>query len=169
MVTPALTDGSQLYKIEAPTPITWAWNYTSVQGKPTAIDVLVSCSVASATWTLTQNMTYEPQATFTWDTAAYQRKAVDQRLLTEQYTLIIYDADGSPTGTAEAGYLAPFDGFLFGLYAKQPYQNLSEWDCVTCSAAPGDLDRGALGFALSMSLITVLSFTWYVVGFAGLL
>ena len=168
MVKPALTDGSQLYKIEAPTPITWAWNYTSVQADPTAIDVLVSCSVASATWTLTQNMTYEPQATFTWDTAEYQRKAVDQRLLTEQYTLLIYDADGGPSSTAEPGYLAPFDGFTFGLYAKQPYQNLSEWDCVTCSAGTA-LDRGALGLALSMSAITVLSFTWYVVGFAGLL
>lgn len=169
MVTPAVTDASQLYKIEAPTPITWVWNYTSVQADPTAVDVLVSCSTASATWTLTQNMTYEPQATFTWDTWEYQRSHVDNKLVTAEYTLIIYDADTAYTDNAEAGYLAPFSGFRFGLYAAQPYHNLSDWECVTCSAASGDLDRQALGFAVSMSLVTVLSFTWYVVGFAGLL
>lgn len=169
MQTPALTAGSQLYKIENPTPITWVWNYTQLQAEPTAIDVLVSCSVATATWTLTQNMTFETQPTFTWDTWEYQRSHVDQKLLTEQYTLIIYDADSDPTSTAEAGYLAPFDGFRFGLYATQAYHNLSEWECVTCSAGNGDLDRKALGFAVSMSLITIFSFTWYVVGFAGLL
>lgn len=168
MLTPAVTAGSQLYKIEAPTPITWVWNYTMVQETPSAIDVLVSCSTASATWTLTQNMTFEPTATFTWDTAKYQSEHVDKKLLTEQYTLIIYEADTAPTDRADPGYLTPFDGFRFGLYAKQPYHNLSDWDCVTCSAGNGDLDRQALGFAVSMSVITVLSFTWYVVGIAGL-
>ncbi|RYO87828.1 hypothetical protein DL762_004014 [Monosporascus cannonballus] len=168
MVTPAITDGFQLYKIENPTPITWVWNYTQLQGKPTAIDVKVSCSVASATWTLTQNMTFRSPATFTWDTANFQTPGQDA-LLTEQYTLLVHDSDSSPTDQAEPGYLAPFDGFRFGLYRKGRYEPLNEWDCVTCSAAHGDLDRKALGFAVSMSAITVLTFTWYVAGFAGLL
>ncbi|RYP15210.1 hypothetical protein DL765_005849 [Monosporascus sp. GIB2] len=168
MVTPAITDGFPLYKIENPTPVTWVWNYTQLKGKPTAIDVKVSCSVASATWTLTQNMTFKSPATFTWDTANFQTLGQDP-LLTEQYTLLVHDSDGSPTDQAEPGYLAPFDGFRFGLYKKGRYDPLNEWDCVTCSAANGDLDRKALGFAVSMSAITVLTFTWYVAGFAGLL
>ncbi|RYP48831.1 hypothetical protein DL768_005339 [Monosporascus sp. mg162] len=168
MVTPGITDGFQLYKIENPTPITWVWNYTSLQGTPTAIDVKVSCSVASATWTLTQNMTFRSPATFTWDTNNFETPGQDE-LLTEQYTLLVHDSDGSPTDQAEPGYLAPFDGFRFGLYHKGEYKPLNEWDCVTCSAANGDLDRKALGFAVSMSAITVLTFTWYVAGFAGLL
>ncbi|RYP71693.1 hypothetical protein DL771_004644 [Monosporascus sp. 5C6A] len=169
MVTPAITDGFQLYKIENPTPITWVWNYTQLQGTPTAIDVKVSCSVASATWTLTQNMTFRSPATFTWDTNSFSQTPGQDPLLTEQYTLLVHDSDGSPTDQAEPGYLAPFDGFRFGLYKKVDYTPLNEWDCVTCSAANGDLDRKALGFAVSMSAITVLTFTWYVAGFAGLL
>ncbi|RYP50535.1 hypothetical protein DL769_010938 [Monosporascus sp. CRB-8-3] len=168
MVTPGLTDGFQLYKIADPTPITWVWNYTQLQGTPTAIDVKISCSVASATWTLTQNMTFKSPATFTWDTDSFNTAGQDE-LLTEQYTLLVHDSDGSPTDQAEPGYLAPFDGFRFGLYEKGAYTPLSEWDCVTCSAANGDLDRKALGFAVSMSAITILTFTWYVAGFGGLL
>lgn len=169
MISPPTTAGSQFYKIEAPTPITWVWNYTSLQGTPTAIDVMVSCSTATATWTLTQNMTFDETASFTWDTRAYQTSHVDNKLVTAEYTLIIYDSDSAYTDTAEAGYLAPYAGFRFGLYATQPYHNLSDWECVTCSAANAALDRSALKFAASMSLVTVLTFTWYVVGVAGLL
>ncbi|KAI0851777.1 hypothetical protein F5Y00DRAFT_229236 [Daldinia vernicosa] len=169
MITPATTAGTTLYRIGDPTPITWVWNYTSLQGTPTAIDVLVSCSTASATWTLTQNMTFKPTATFTWDTEKYSESAVASPLLVAQYTLLIYDADSSPDATAEAGYLAPFDGFTFGLYTSRPYQDLGEWKCATCSGALGDLERQALGFAITMSIITVFSFTWYVTGIAALL
>ncbi|KAI1648467.1 hypothetical protein F4815DRAFT_460962 [Daldinia loculata] len=169
MITPATTAGTTLYRIGDPTPITWVWNYTSLQGTPTAIDVLVSCSTASATWTLTQNMTFEPTATFTWDTEKYSESAVASPLLVAQYTLLIYDSDSSADATAEAGYLAPFDGFQFGLYTSRPYQDLGEWKCATCSGALGDLDRQALGFAITMSIITVFSFTWYVTGFAAML
>ncbi|OTB08406.1 hypothetical protein M426DRAFT_183389 [Hypoxylon sp. CI-4A] len=169
MITPATTASTTLYRIGDPTPITWVWNYTSLQGTPSAIDVLVSCSTASATWTLTQNMTFEPTATFTWDTQNYTESAVASPLLVAQYTLIIYDSDSSVSATAEAGYLAPFDGFNFGLYTARPYQDLGEWKCATCSGALGNAERQALGFVVSMSLITILSFTWYVTGFAALL
>ncbi|KAI1772411.1 hypothetical protein F4818DRAFT_425828 [Hypoxylon cercidicola] len=169
MITPATTAGTTLYRIGDPTPITWVWNYTSLQGTPTAIDVLVSCSTATATWTLTQNMTFEPTATFTWDTQKYVESAVASPLLVAQYTLLIYDADSSVSATAEPGYLAPYDGFQFGMYTSRPYEDLGEWKCATCSGALGDGERQALGLAVSMSIITILSFTWYVTGFAALL
>lgn len=166
MITPAPTDGTQLYRIGD--TVTWKWNYTSLQGTPTAIDVLVSCSVATETWTLTQNMTYEETGSFTWDTNAYRQTAVDKQLLTEEYTLIIYDADSSIKATVDPGYLGVFNSFKFGMYTPKPYQDLNEWKCATCSGASSDLDRKALGFALSMSVITVLSFTWFVAGFGAL-
>ncbi|KAI1082383.1 hypothetical protein F5B20DRAFT_578598 [Whalleya microplaca] len=169
MITPATTDGTTLYRIDNPTPLTWVWNYTSLQEDPTAIDVMVSCSVASQTWTLTQNMSYEATATFTWDTNKFQSSAVQSPLLTEEYTLLIIDSDSSVKATAEPGYLAPFDGFTFGMYTSQHYEDLDQWKCATCSAAPADIDRQALGFAISMSIITIFSFTWYVTGIAGLL
>jgi hypothetical protein len=162
MVTPAITMGSQLYKIGD--YVTWGWNYTNLQGPPTAIDVLVSCSKASNTWTLTQNMTFATEASYTWDTNAYQQTAIQSPLLTEEYTLLIYDAESSVSATAEAGYLAPYSGFRFGLYVPKPYTPLGEWKCVTCSAGVSDMDRRALGAALIMSVVTVLSFTWFVTG-----
>jgi hypothetical protein len=161
MITPAPTLGSQLYKIGD--NITWAWNYTDVSATPTAIDVLVSISTTQV-WTLTQNMTFAPTATFTWDTSDYA-SAVNQPLGTEQYTLVIYDAQSAVTAAGEAGYLAAFNGFQFGMYTPQPYQSFDEgWTCAVCSAAAGGTDRYAFGFALMMSIITVMSFTWFVTG-----
>ncbi|KAI0802620.1 hypothetical protein GGR55DRAFT_419567 [Xylaria sp. FL0064] len=169
-IDPPITAAETLYRIDNTDPITWKWNYTSLQGKPSAIDVLISCSKATATWTLTQNMTFAPTATFTWDSNKFQEKQVGSQLPVEQYTLLIYDSDGSFTDTPEPGYLAPYAGFQFGLYTAKPYQNLSQWKCVTCSAAAGGpLDRQAFSFAITMTVFTVLSFTWYVTGIAGLI
>ncbi|KAI0535202.1 hypothetical protein GGR58DRAFT_515541 [Xylaria digitata] len=168
-ISPPTTSAAPLYRIDNIEPITWVWNYTSLQGTPSAIDVLISCSKATATWTLSQNMTFAPTATFTWDSNKFQQKQVGNQLPVEQYTLLVYDAEGSFTDTAQPGYLAPYSGFTFGLYTAKPYHNLSEWNCATCSAAPGGpLERQALGFVLSMTLLTVLSFTWYVTGIAAL-
>ncbi|ORY63538.1 uncharacterized protein BCR38DRAFT_458638 [Pseudomassariella vexata] len=167
MITPAASVGTPLYKIGE--TITWVWNYTSLQGTPTAIDVLAACSTASQTVTLTQNMTFKATGTYTWDTNEYKQTAVQSPLLTEMYTLIIYDADSSPSATASPGFLATFNTFRFGMYAPKPYEPLGEWQCATCSAANGDLNQRAVGFALTMSIITVLSFTWFVVGFGAIL
>lgn len=170
MISPPTTSAMPLYRIDDTDPITWKWNYTSLQGKPTAIDVLISCSRATATWTLTQNMTFAPTATFTWDSNKFQQEQIGNQLPVEQYTLLVYDAAGSFTDSPEPGYLAPYAGFQFGLYTAKPYSDLNQWKCITCSAAPGGpLDRQALGFAVSMTLITVLSFTWYVTGVAALI
>ncbi|KAI1340481.1 hypothetical protein F5Y15DRAFT_378765 [Xylariaceae sp. FL0016] len=168
MISPATTDSTTLYRINNPDPITWVWNYTSLQGTPSAIDVMISCSKATATWTLTQNMTFEPTATFTWDSAKYQESAVQSPLLTEEYTLVIIDSDSSVSATAEAGYLDTFNSFEFGMYTPKPYSDLGEWKCATCSGA-GSLDHHAVGFAVTMCLVTVFSFTWYVTGFGAFL
>ncbi|KAI1847741.1 hypothetical protein JX265_009170 [Neoarthrinium moseri] len=167
MITPATASHTQLYRLGD--TITWVWNYTSLQGTPTALDLLVSCSAVTQSWTLTQNMSYEATGSFTWDTNGYQATAVEQPLLTQEYTMVLYDADSSVSATAEAGYLGVFNQFTFGLYQPQSYKNLTEWNCVTCSAAMGDLDRQALRFAFGMATLTVLSFTWFVAGFGALL
>lgn len=166
MLTPATTTGSALYRIGE--TITFVWNYTSLQGTPSAVDVLASCTTATQTVTLTQNMTWEATGTFTWDTNKYLQTGGQVPLLTAEYALIIHDSDSAVTAAAEAGYLATFDRFKFGLYASRPYSNLSEWKCATCSAANGDLDRKALGFAFTMATITILSFTWFVAGFGAM-
>lgn len=163
MITPSTTNDLELYKIGD--YITWGWNYTNLQATPTAVDVLASCSFATRTFTLTKNMTFETLGSYTWDTGAYEKSHVASPLLTEEYTLIIYDADSSISATAEAGYLDTFDGFTFGLYAPQSYTPLADgWTCATCSGALSDTEKRALGFALTMSIITVLSFTWFVTG-----
>ena len=43
MITPAVTAGLQLYRIDD--HVTFGWNYTNLQGTPTAIDVLASALV----------------------------------------------------------------------------------------------------------------------------
>jgi hypothetical protein len=166
MLTPAATyQATNLYMIGD--YITWGWNYTNLQGTPTAVDVFVSCATVSATWTLTQNMTFETKGAYTWDTGEYQATAVSDPLIVEQYTLVIVDSDSSISATAEAGYLAPYSGFKFGLYTGRPYSDLGDWECATCSAALGAVERRAVGAAVAMSVVTVLSFTWFVAGFGG--
>ncbi|KAK5653109.1 hypothetical protein OQA88_9208 [Cercophora sp. LCS_1] len=167
MITPAITDGTQLYKIKD--FITWQWNYTNLQATPTALDVLVSCSAAKQTWTLTQNMTFATPGTYTWDTDAFQSANVARPLPVEQFTLIIHDSDGAITSTPEAGYLSPFSGFVFGLYEPRAAVPLDDFVCATCSGAMSDMERRVLGGAVVMSILTVLSFTWFVTGFGALI
>jgi len=143
--------------------VTWAWNYTSLLGKPTAIDVLVSCSVATETWTLTSNMTFATSVSYVWDTSI-QENNVEDPLLTELYTLIIKDTDASITEPAEPGYLGAYTGYTFGMYEGIKYTPLPEWHCTGCSAGNSLFDRSSLGLALGMSVVTFVSFTWFVTG-----
>ncbi|KAL2752565.1 hypothetical protein ACRALDRAFT_2089346, partial [Sodiomyces alcalophilus JCM 7366] len=162
MLTPAPMDPApKLYKIGD--HVTFGWNYTNLKAEPTAIDVLVSCSRATATWTLTQNMTFSTKGEYTWDSRE-QATAVQSPLLTEEYTLLIYDADSEITATPRPGHLSVFDQFKFDMYKPRPYTPLDEWSCPTCSAAVPGIDRNALGLALAMSIVTVASFTWFVTG-----
>ncbi|KPM46277.1 hypothetical protein AK830_g319 [Neonectria ditissima] len=143
--------------------VTLGWNYTSLQGTPTAIDVLISCSSASETWTLTSNMTFETKVDFVWDSSV-QATDADAPLPVELYTLIIKDSDASITDTADPGYLGVFSGLKFGMYTGKPYTPLADWTCVGCNGGPPKIDHHAAGFALTMSIITIASFTWFVAG-----
>jgi hypothetical protein len=164
MITPAPIQGFPLYKIGD--HVTFAWNYTNLQANPTAVDVLVSCSSASNTWTVTTNMTFETTGHVTWDTGGYQATAVQDPLLSDQYTLLIFDAESSVSATAEAGYLAPYSGLTFGMYFPKKYTPLADgWTCATCSGAVSDMERRALGVVVVMAVVTTLSFTWFVTGF----
>jgi len=100
----------------------------------------------------------------TWDTGAYQATAVGNPLLTQKYTLIIYDAESSISAQPQAGYLAAFNSYTFGMYTPQPYTPLNEFKCATCSGALSDMERRALGMVVGMGIITVLSFSWFVGG-----
>jgi hypothetical protein len=163
MITPAPISGEQYFKIGD--FVTFAWNYTSVLADPSAVNVMATCTANQQLYTIAMNQTFSngTQAV-TWDTGSYQATAVSDPLLTQTYTLIIYDAASSISAQAQAGYLAVYDQYTFGMYTPQPYTPLNEFQCATCSAALSDMERRALGFMIGMSLITVLSFTWFVGG-----
>jgi hypothetical protein len=162
MLTPAAISGVQYYKIGD--FVTFGWNYTSVSSTPTALNIYASCTANHNTYTLAMNQTVgNSTGAVLWDTGDYQATATIP-LLTETYTLIIYDADSSISAPAEAGYMAAFTTYAFGMYTPQAYTSIGAVNCVTCSSAVSDMDRKALGFMLGMSVITVLSFTWFVDG-----
>ncbi|RFU81462.1 hypothetical protein TARUN_727 [Trichoderma arundinaceum] len=162
MQTPAVTAASAaLYKIGD--FVTWGWNYTNLLGTPTAVDVLISCSANTGTWTLTSNMTFKTSGSYTWDSSV-QESSVEEPLPVAMYTLIIKDSDASISGIPDPGYLGTFSQFTFGLYTPQPYVPFNEWKCDSCNAALSKFDHQALGFAITMGLVTVLSFTWFVSG-----
>lgn len=163
MITPAVASGEQYFKIG--NFITFAWNYTSLSATPTAVNILASCSANSQIYTIAANQTVTNSTqAVTWDTSNYQATAVQEPLLTQTYTLIIYDAASSISAQAEAGYLAVYDSYTFGMYLPQAYTPLADFQCATCSGALGDMERRALGMMLAMFGLTVLSFTWFVGG-----
>lgn len=155
--------GAQYYKIGD--FVTFAWNYTSLLATPTAINIMATCTENNQLYTLAANQTIgNSTGAVTWDTGSYQATAASAPLLTETYTLIIYDAASSISATAQAGYLAVYNQFTFGMYSPQPYTPLADYSCATCSAAFSDVERRAIGMVVGMSVLTVLSFTWFVGG-----
>lgn len=162
MVTPdALMTPTPLYRIKD--EITFNWNYTNLRAKPTAVDVILSCSAARDTWVLTANMSFQTNASYVWDSKV-QATDVNQPLPIELYTLIIKDSDADITAAPEPGYLAQYSGLTFGLYQPAKATPWNEWQCTGCSAAPSLFERPALGLAITMSLISLFSFTWFVTG-----
>jgi hypothetical protein len=180
MVTPAAIAPSQYYKIGD--YVTFAWNYTSLSVTPSGIDILASCSLNQQLYTIALNQSVGPTGAVTWDTGEYQATATIP-LLTETYTLVIYDAAQDITSIPQAGYLAVQEQFQFGMYSPQPYTPLNgeltknsklarrdcwlkaEFKCATCGAAVSAHERQAFGLLLGMSVITFLSFTWFASGF----
>lgn len=164
MIVPANTAlGTALYRISD--FVTFSWNYTSLLGTPTAVDVLASCPTATSTWTLTANMTFATSVDYVWDTKE-QANDPNQPLLTAEYSLIVKDSDISFDDNPDPGYLGTGSALKFGLYAGKPYQNRTVWKCPGChaSAASPALDGQSLKLAATMSVATVLSFTWFVTG-----
>ncbi|KAK5135262.1 hypothetical protein LTR08_005512 [Meristemomyces frigidus] len=172
MITPGALDPTTYHKIgtEASRNVmTFAFNYTSLEINPSAVDVLASCSLNTATYTIASNLTFPTDGTIqtvVWDTGAYQASNT-LPLLTETYTLIIHDAAKDVSATAAAGYLDTVSSFTFGMYVGQDYTPLSEWTCATCSGALSSMERQTLGFVFGMAAMTVVSFGWFT-GAAGL-
>jgi hypothetical protein len=164
MLTPAPLSGSQYYKIGD--YVTFGWNYTSLIATPSAINIVATCTANNRLYTVAVNqIVSNATQAVTWDTNAYQTGNPTAPLLTETYTLIIYDAASSMSAVPQAGYLAPFNQFSFGMYTPQPYQGIGQgFQCATCSGALSDMERKALRFMFGMCAITVLSFTWFVGG-----
>jgi len=126
---------------------------------------MATCTANKQLYTIAVNQTVtNATQAVTWDTNAYQQTAQSDPLLTEVYTLIIYDAASSISATARAGYLAVFDTYAFGMYTPQAYTPLNEYECATCSGALSDMERRAMGMMFGMACITVMSFTWFVCG-----
>jgi hypothetical protein len=163
MLTPAAIAGQQYFKVGD--FVTFGWNYTSLQATPTAVNVMATCTQNQQLYTIAANVTVSNATNaVTWDTHGYQSTAVTNPLLTNIYTLIIYDADSSISATAEAGYLAVQNTYTFGMYVPQSYTPLADFICATCSGALGPVEKRALGMMLGMSVLTVLSFGWFVNG-----
>jgi len=134
MITPAALAGIPYYKVGD--WVTLAWNYTSLSVYPNNIDILATCTKNQATYTLAVNQTVEKTgATVLWDTGAYQNTA-NVPLLTEMYTLMVYDSESSVSAAPKAGYLGLSNNFQFGLYTKQPYKDWEDgYTCPTCFSA----------------------------------
>ncbi|RMZ79636.1 hypothetical protein DV737_g3284, partial [Chaetothyriales sp. CBS 132003] len=161
MISPAATDGSQYYKVGD--YVTFQWNYTSLSVTPSAVDVLASCSLNSATYTISTNMSVEETGQVVWDTG--NTATMSNPFPVATYTLIIYDAAKDPTDTASAGYLSAYDQYTFGMYTGQPYVPLNEFRCATCNGALSMHERQLLGVVGVTALVTILSFTWFANGF----
>jgi len=159
MITPAAIAGSQFFKVGD--YVTFAWNYTSLSATPTAVNVIASCSKNDQTYTLAANTSAGETGSVVWDTSKDK-----DRLLTEKYTLIVYDAASGISATPRAGYLGGFNQYIFALYTPQPYESLGAFRCATCNSAMSTTEKLTLKFLLGTVAITVLSFTWFAQSFS---
>lgn len=156
MVTPGALAGSQFYKVGD--NITFAWNYTSLSQTPSAIDILASCTANQATYTIAVNQSAD-QTKVIWDTLNTPSGQVP--FLTEKYTLLIYDAQSSVSAAPRAGYLAVFNSFTFGMYQKQPYVPLDEFNCAICNGALSRSEKMTLSALMLTTGTTVGSLLYF--------
>lgn len=170
LLTPAPISGQQYYKVGD--ILTFAWNYTSVSVLPTAVDVLATCTQNSALYTLAVNQTVSQGGSngitsngmfsngtgsnsnaesVTWDTGAYAATAT-VGLPNAIYTLIIYDASKPSSAAASPGFLATYQQHTFGLYNPQAYNNMTGYNCITCSRATPGVEKGFVRGLVAISL-----------------
>lgn len=140
--------------------VTFVWNYTSLSATPSHIDILASCSLNDQLYTISTNVSVQSTQTILWDTGAFQSSATVP-LLTETYTLIVYDALSDISATPQAGYLGVADSFTFGMYTPQPYTPLADFQCVTCNSAMTLMERQTLLALVGMASLTAISFGWF--------
>ncbi|KFY00558.1 hypothetical protein V490_01286 [Pseudogymnoascus sp. VKM F-3557] len=164
VLSPASTSGLPIFKIGD--KATFGFNFTSLSKTPTALNIMATCTLNQALYTIAMNQTINATATTqqaVWDSNGYETSSAP--LVVATYTLIVYDSEGSETDIPEAGYLSPFKTFAFGMYNRQDYSDDSgPIPCISCSGAFGSLERNALSFVFGMSIITVFTFTWFVNG-----
>lgn len=161
MKTPGVYDGYQIYKIGD--PVTFVWNYTSLQVAPTAINVQAYCTDGAQYFPIMMNASADTTEAI-WDTGAYQSTALS-KLPVATYTLFIYDNAYAPTAVASPGHLGSYSGLTFGMYTPKPAIPLASFECATCDpSSASTVDIRALGFLVGMGLVTALSFTWFVAG-----
>lgn len=116
LATPASTATTY---VKSGANVSFSWNYTSLILSPTAINVEVVCTANSQTYTLAQNQSINTQYVV-WDTGNVETDG-KLHLISDKYTLIIWDSDKSTTDVASAGELSAFS-YVFGVYLPQSYQ-----------------------------------------------
>ena len=164
MITPVTTiEPTPLYKISD--YVTFSWNFTSVRGTPSGVDLLISCQAASKTWTLSSNMSYATDIAYTWDTNDQANDPQDP-LLQELYTLIIKDSEAEITDVPSAGYLGAYTGLTFGLYQGAQATSYRDWLAANPQFANAATKPGshATTVALAVTMATMAGFTWFTVG-----
>ncbi|KAI9886894.1 MAG: hypothetical protein M1823_001263 [Watsoniomyces obsoletus] len=123
MITPAPIAGRQYYKIGD--NVTFAWNYTSLSVTPSAIDILASCSLNQATYTIASNQSVQSAQSLVWDTR--KEKTGSAPLPMATYTLLVYDAAQGPSATPSSGYLSSSNNFQFYMYNPREYEPLDQF------------------------------------------
>lgn len=73
MRTPSVYDGYQIYKIGD--PVTFVWNYTSLQATPTALNIEAFCTAGVRYFQIASNVSADTTQVI-WDTGAYQNTAL---------------------------------------------------------------------------------------------
>ncbi|KAF2843605.1 hypothetical protein M501DRAFT_994591 [Patellaria atrata CBS 101060] len=157
--TPGPLEGPQYYKVGD--YITFGWNYTSLSATPSYIDVMATCTVNNALYTIAANQSFETSALFVWDTKPTPSPAY----VVAMYTLLIYDSEAGTTAIPQAGYLSAFKQFSFGMYTPKPKVDWNDYHCIVCNAGVQSMERQTLTVLLGTTMVTVLSFTWFANGF----
>ncbi|CUS10889.1 unnamed protein product [Tuber aestivum] len=161
MQTPALTDGYQIYKIGQ--PVTFKWNYTSIQASPTAINVEAFCTDGATYFNIAANVSADTTEVV-WDTGDYQQTAT-AKLPVATYTLWVYDASKDRTAVPSPGYLYSYNSLQFGMYLPKAPVPLQDFRCSACDFSSAGLnDPRTVRALLGMGLVTAFTFVWFIAG-----
>ncbi|KAK9378707.1 uncharacterized protein V2V93DRAFT_375621 [Kockiozyma suomiensis] len=156
--TPATTDSTTYIKVGD--YATFSWTYTSLSVSPSAVNVEAYCSMNDYAYPIARNLSIK-KTEVVWDTAEYEANATIP-FLTAMYTLHIYNSSGDVDDTARAGYLAPYNNFIFGLYSPEAYTSLSGSgkECAYCfSGGFSMLEKSVLRSTVILAIISSMMTT----------